>query len=100
MNNSSENYTPVFYNLPSDLKSKWKLIREFIRAWYKLELQHSIQGSKSSIPKTKFFGHNLPFSMKEWVYLAEELEQEGRFDIFRDAFSVREIEEISAVSLL
>lgn len=100
MKSYGENYTPIFHDLPSDLKSRWELVREFIRGWYKFELQHSIQEATSSTSNTEFFGHSLPFSVKEWIYLAQELEQKGRFGIFRDTFLVREIEEISALSLL
>lgn len=96
---AEDNYNPVFQTLPNSSKEKWNLVRDLIYQWYKIDLDVNPRGPLQNYP-TKFLGYELPYSVKEWVCLAEALAQKGAFGIFRDDFSVSEITEISAISLL
>ena len=100
MKTGPDNYYPVFLESPRSPSERWALIREFIRRWHKIELDISYDERLSALSQQKYFEQTIPLSLKEWICLAQELTQKDKFDIFRDDFSVEEIKEIAAVSLL
>lgn len=54
----------------------------------------------SELKRQKYFGQEIPSSMKEWICLVTELLKKNKFEVFRDDFLVKEFKEIDAVSLL
>lgn len=93
-------YEPVFFSVPDDWHTRWKLLREFIRRWHNVKLQDV--GYKSDLvqKEEKKLGVVLPPSFREWISLASELLEEGRFNIFRDSYEVANLTDLSAISLL
>jgi hypothetical protein len=94
------NYEPVFLSIPDDCRSRWKLLRQFIRRWYGLELSEAGGWPRPVQAEEETLGIDLPPSFREWMALASELIEKGRFDIFRDSYEVMDLKALAAVSLL
>jgi len=94
------NYEPVFISIPDDWEPRWKLLREFIRRWHAIDLRGVGVHSEAVDEAEKRLGVVLPPSFREWNSLASELIEKGRFDIFRDAYKVTNLDTLSATTLL
>jgi hypothetical protein len=100
MNISKENYEAVLHNFQGTPTNKWEIIRNFIYPWHGIELGNLNQKIITNVQIENSFEHGLPASIKEWIYIAEELQQKEGFSIFRDVFLIKEIAEIHSLSLL
>src|SRR5205085_1993963 len=94
-------YEPVFRDVPSDLKGRWRLIREVIERWHQVPLP-DVGGQSQRIQKIEqYAGYQLPPSVHEWIALLGDLLDGRGYDrVFRDSLSFSTIEEHQAFSLM
>ncbi|MFO0824110.1 MAG: TIGR02996 domain-containing protein [Gemmataceae bacterium] len=92
MGYGSTDYQPVFADVPSGWKERWRLLREFVERWYQIPMddvggklkpipkghpewrfrKEYVQGVEGVFKKRKLLS-SLPPSLREWMLFVREL---------------------------
>jgi uncharacterized protein (TIGR02996 family) len=94
-------YEPIFHDLPSGWKERWRFIRELLDRWHRVSLV-DVGGQRNRVREIESsLGYGLPESVHEWIALLYDLiDGDGYERVFRDCLSFTEVEGHPAVSLM
>jgi uncharacterized protein (TIGR02996 family) len=95
-------YQPIFrHGVPEGWKERWRLIREFMDRWCQQTLP-DVGGRVEEIRAAEIrLGRTLPPSVREWIAFAHDVRRADNYhDVLRDVYQMRELDGLSAVSLL
>jgi uncharacterized protein (TIGR02996 family) len=95
---------PAFgHGWPDGWRERWRLIREFTERWYGMPVG-DVGGRKKEVRAIeRRLGRSLPPSLREWVafaYDAGERYEDDSIFLLRHVYEVRDLGNLSAVSLL
>jgi uncharacterized protein (TIGR02996 family) len=94
-------YEPVLGTVPDDWKGRWRLLREFVERWHGVPMGDVGRHADVIAATEAELGLALPPSFREWIAFASDLMDRKKFDrVLRDCYEVRDLDDLSAVSLM
>jgi uncharacterized protein (TIGR02996 family) len=94
-------YQPIFRDYPDDWRSRWRLIRELVERWHGVPTGDVGRIAPRVHVTEENVGYELPAAVREWITFLDDLNKAQRWEIvFRDCWSLHEVENCSAFSLM
>lgn len=98
-------YLPIFQNCPDgwpqDWRSRWRLVRELVERWHGVPTGDVGRIAPRVATVEAQVGYQLPPAVREWITFLDDVDKADSWDsIFRDCWSLCEVENHAAFSLM